>query len=142
VITSVELQELAQLRLHEAEALFAAGFYDGSAYLCGYVVELAMKACVCKTLGLTEYPDREQGLERAFKTHDFNALEVLSGLRVKISSKRNTSASFKTNWSLATAWKPEDRYVISGKSRRDAEDLLDSLRSEEEGVLIWLSQQW
>lgn len=42
--TREELQQLARLRLREAEALFAAGLYDGCVYLCGYVVELALKA--------------------------------------------------------------------------------------------------
>lgn len=53
-----ELQKLACLRLKEAEALYAAGCYDGCAYLCGYVVELALKAAVCATLGIDEYPEK------------------------------------------------------------------------------------
>jgi len=48
---------LAALRLCEAEALFAAGLYDGSAYLCGYVVELALKARICRLLDVNKYPD-------------------------------------------------------------------------------------
>jgi HEPN domain-containing protein len=48
--TRRELQRLACLRLREAEALFGADCYDGCAYLCGYVVELALKAAICATL--------------------------------------------------------------------------------------------
>ena len=64
--TRKELQQLALLRLQEAEALFAGGFYDGSAYLCGYVVELALKARICATLNIDEYPE-EGELGKAFK---------------------------------------------------------------------------
>jgi HEPN domain-containing protein len=54
--TRNELKELAQLRLKEAETLFQAGLYDGAAYLCGYVIEFALKAKICKLLGVNEYP--------------------------------------------------------------------------------------
>ena len=74
--TSKELQELAQLRLREAEALYAAGFYDGCVYLCGYVVELALKACICATLAIPGYPDT-----RPFLTHDFKELTLFAGLQ-------------------------------------------------------------
>jgi hypothetical protein len=33
VIQRTDLQELARVRLREAEALFSAGMYDGCAYL-------------------------------------------------------------------------------------------------------------
>jgi len=140
VITSIDLQQLARLRLSEAEALYEAGFYDGCSYLCGYAVELALKACICKTLSLSEYPEKELG--KAFLTHDFDALQLLSGLRSQIAAERNASIQFNSNWSLCTTWKPEQRYVISGKTQQDALDLLDALRSSPEGVLVWLSQKW
>jgi HEPN domain-containing protein len=72
--TRKQLQELAQLRLQEAEALLAAGLYDGCAYMCGYVVELALKARICATLNVAEYPDNRKGLRDAFRTHVFDDL--------------------------------------------------------------------
>jgi HEPN domain-containing protein len=54
---------LAAVRLREAEVLFDAALYDGSYYLCGYVVELALKACVCRHLGVDEYPEGEPNLK-------------------------------------------------------------------------------
>jgi hypothetical protein len=42
--TRQQLPDLAYLRLQEAEVLFAADLYDGCVYLCGYVIELALKA--------------------------------------------------------------------------------------------------
>ena len=56
--TRQELKDLAELRLQEAEALFAAGLFDGAAYLAGYVVEFALKARICRVLDSIDYPDR------------------------------------------------------------------------------------
>ena len=42
--TRQELKALSELRLKEAEALFGSGLYDGTVYLAGYVIELALKA--------------------------------------------------------------------------------------------------
>ena len=64
--TRQQLQLLAHAKLQEAEALFAAGFFDGSAYLCGYVVELALKAAICATLQIDEYPEKGSRLKEAF----------------------------------------------------------------------------
>ncbi len=36
--TRNELKELAKLRLEEAETLFNACLYDGTVYICGYVI--------------------------------------------------------------------------------------------------------
>jgi HEPN domain-containing protein len=57
VPTRSELKALAELRLEEAEALFEAGCYNGAVYLAGYVVELALKARICRLLDSQEYPD-------------------------------------------------------------------------------------
>jgi HEPN domain-containing protein len=142
MIRSGDLQRLAEVRLKEAEALFAAGMYDGCVYLCGYVVEMALKACICKTLKVPEYPDEEQGTKSAFKTHDFDSLVLLAGLRPAVEDKRKASKDFRENWSLATGWKPYDRYVLNGKTAENAEATLNALRSPTEGVLVWLSKQW
>lgn len=74
--TREELRDLARLRLREAEKLFEAELYDGCVYLCGYVVEFALKACICATLSISAYPD-----SRPFLTHDFEELKLLAGLR-------------------------------------------------------------
>ncbi len=101
------LQALAQLRLQEAEALFPVGFFDGCAYLCGYVVELALKARICATLGLNEYPEKGSRLKDAFRTHDFDDLKLLAGMEHEFSASRPVLLS---NWSIASKWKLEQRY--------------------------------
>lgn len=54
--TRKELQDLAEIRLQEAKVLFEKEFYDGARYLAGYVIELALKARICKILDLDQYP--------------------------------------------------------------------------------------
>ena len=130
--TRQDLQALARLRLREAEALFEANFFDGCAYLCGYVVELALKAKICATLGLDEYP--EQGrLKNAFWTHDFDDLRLLAGMKHEFSASH---PDLLANWSIASKWKPEQRYEPEGTyDRTSAEEMLNAIRATPDGVL-------
>jgi len=133
--TREELKELAQLRLREAEALFVAGLYDGCVYLCGYVVELALKACICTTLAIPEYPDK-----RLFLTHDFDELKLLAGLQIQISM---ANPALLQSWSVATQWKPEQRYQPAGTyGQRQAEGVLEAIKADPDGVLQYLSRRW
>ncbi len=50
MITRTELRNLAKARLKESKTLFNAKQYDTATYLCGYAVELALKARICRTL--------------------------------------------------------------------------------------------
>jgi HEPN domain-containing protein len=134
--TREELRQLAGLRLHEAEALFAAGLYDGCVYLCGYVVELALKARICAVLGIDEYPDRRQH----FRTHDFDELKLLAGLEREITMVNPTLLE---NWSIATDWKPEWRYQPEGTyDQAYAGKVLEAIKAEPDGVLFCISRRW
>jgi HEPN domain-containing protein len=55
--TKNELRTLARARLKEAQILFEAKRYDAATYLCGYAVELALKARICQTLKYTHFPE-------------------------------------------------------------------------------------
>jgi len=137
--TRNELRELAKLRLREAETLFNAGLYDGSAYLCGYVIEFALKARICKLLGIDEYPASGR-LKSAYAVHDFGQLLLLSGLKSKLDS---ANAEIYSNWSVATPWTPEIRYRPKGSvSEDEAEEMLDAVRDKPDGVLRWIMRYW
>jgi HEPN domain-containing protein len=136
--TRKELQELALLRLREAEALFAAGFYDGCVYLCGYVVELALKAAICATLAIPEYPDGPM-----FWTHKFEQLTLLAGLQEQIKITPKTNRVLPNNWSVATDWRPEWRYQPEGTyGQARAESALEAIKADPDGVLAYLSRRW
>ncbi len=135
--TRDQLRELSEVRLREAETLFEAELYDGCVYLCGYVVEAALKARICRVLGVNEYPEE---MRQTFWTHDFDRLRLLAGLKNELAL---TSGKLFNNWSLATSWKPESRYDAPGTSdRAKAQKVLDAVRDEAYGVYTWLRQRW
>jgi hypothetical protein len=138
--TRLQLQELALLRLQEAEALFAIGLHDGCAYLCGYVIELALKARICATLGVKEYPDKGSRLREAMKSHGLEDLGLLAGMGHELTPARPVLLA---NWSLVIEWKPEWRYDPKGSyDRATAARLLDAIRTNPDGVLTCISARW
>jgi HEPN domain-containing protein len=137
--TRKDLKDLAALRLREAEALFTAGLYDGSAYLCGYVVELALKARICRLLDVDEYPDSGK-LRQVYAVHDLEQLLYLSALRRKLDPANKLLFD---NWSIAVPWKPERRYDAAGSvSRRDAEEILNAVGDSASGMHKWIKKYW
>lgn len=102
-----DLKRLAKKRLQEAEVLFAKGKYEGTVYLCGYAIELALKARICKTLKWTTFPDSEVHEPRTFTTHHLPTLLSLSGIQHKVKSNH------LTEWSAIEKWTPEMRYVLN-----------------------------
>ena len=44
MIATSDLEAIARSRLKEAKALLKSRHYDGAAYLCGYAIEVALKA--------------------------------------------------------------------------------------------------
>jgi HEPN domain-containing protein len=45
-LSRTELQQLAEIRIAEANVLLANGMWDGTYYLAGYAVECGLKACI------------------------------------------------------------------------------------------------
>jgi HEPN domain-containing protein len=138
--TRQQLRDLALLRLQEAEVLFNTGLYDGCAYLCGYVVELALKARICATLGVNDYPEKGSRLRDAMKSHVLDDLGLLAGMGHDLTSAR---PALVANWSSLIEWKPEWRYNPKGSyDRKSAQKLLNAVRSRPDGVLTCISGRW
>jgi len=132
-----ELKQLARIKLREAEHLYDGNHYDGCAYLCGYVVELALKARICRVLGVTEYPEHS-----FFKTHNFETLKLLAGFKERLVSGK-VSSQLLINWSLVIQWSPEFRYAPPGThSPAWVLQLLNAIRDPQEGVFTWLAKRW
>jgi hypothetical protein len=134
-----QLQHLACVRLKEAEALYNSDCYDGCAYLCGYVIELGLKAAICSRLGVDDYPEKGSRLRDALRTHDFDDLKLLAGMDRAFEA----SASSLANWSLASEWTPERRYDPAGTfDRVTAEAILEAVRNYPDGILACISTYW
>jgi hypothetical protein len=74
-----QLQQLAELRLEDAEALITSGRWAAAYYLLGYCVECGLKACVAKQFRADEVPDRK--LVNSFYTHRLDELLAISGAK-------------------------------------------------------------
>lgn len=94
--------------------------YDGSIYLCGYAVELALKYRICKTLAWQGYPGTSGEFKayQTFRTHDLDVLLHLSGREARI--KKQLFAE----WSAVAAWDPEARYKLIGTASKKSAELM------------------
>jgi HEPN domain-containing protein len=120
-----ELEEIAEARLRDAEVLLDARRYDGAVYLCGYTVEVALKARICKTLSWPGYPSTRAEFQnfQSFKTHSLDILLSLSGIEAEIKN------SHLAQWSAVVAWDPEARYKpIGSASPGDARLMIESAK--------------
>lgn len=141
-MTRKELQKIALIRLLEAKALYNKRLYDGAVYLCGYVVEAALKARICHHLHMKEYIDTGN-MKQVFLSHDFDRLLLLSGLNNKINLANKRDTKLFTHWSLLTLWSPDMRYVPIGTySRQYAKDVIKALEDNSDGFLTWIKKLW
>ncbi len=106
MLTAANLKALARARLADAEALCHSRRFDCAAYLCGYVVELALKARICRTLKWPIFPEKRSEFEdlQSFKTRDLVVLLRLSGREPYIRE------SLFPEWAILREWNPEARY--------------------------------
>jgi hypothetical protein len=114
MISVAELDDIARARLDDAKALLTAGRFDAATYLCGYAVEVALKARICRTLDWTEFPSTggEFQAYRSFQTHELAILLHLSGQAARV--KENHFAL----WDAVAFWRAESRYNVAGTAQR------------------------
>ncbi len=107
-----EITKIAKARLKDAEVLHSSRRYEGAVYLCGYAVELSLKARICKTLRWSGYPSTNNEFRdyRSFKTHDLDVLLHLSGIEQRIKTE------LFAEWSAVAQWSPESRYKPIGNA--------------------------
>lgn len=120
--TVKQLQLLARARLADAEALLAANRFDGGIYLCGYVVELALKARICKTLKWPHYPAVEP---RTFHTHNLDVLLSLSGVEPRFKKDAVLFAAL----SVVGKWDETLRYRPPQASQQDLRQMIDAAKT-------------
>ncbi|MEQ1853602.1 MAG: hypothetical protein ABMA01_18645 [Chthoniobacteraceae bacterium] len=112
MLTPVELRAIAASRLEDAQILLANARYDGAGYICGYAIELSLKARICDTLNWGGYPMTRKEFEnlQTFKTHNLDVLLLLSG------REQTIKQSHFADWSIVGAWNPEARYTTVGSA--------------------------
>lgn len=110
MIPVAELESIARARIEDAQALLMGGRYDGTTYLCGYAVEIALKARMCRTLNWAEFPSTGGEFQpyRSFQTHDLDVLLRLSG------QERRIKQDHYPLWNALSPWTVELRYNVAG----------------------------
>lgn len=145
-----DFQQLATLRLTEAQTLLTHDLPDGAFYLAGYAVECALKAAICRTLGIDDffesYSSKPHGAKvrddvvQKFKTHDYGTLLVLSDLYHKLGADLLTDKALNDSWSTFQNqnWSEQQRYATASKAMNDTLDFVASVNY----FLQWISQHW
>ena len=142
--TEAEIISLANDKLKVAEFLLQNDFYDDAYYLGGYGFELLLKGKICKTLAIADFFDfdnsksrelpttktkraEKESLYKPFKVHDYERLLILSGLYKEFETKIATDLAFSADWSVASKWDENLRYV-TGSNQQDVNPLLIQLK--------------
>jgi hypothetical protein len=134
-----QLQQLAELRLEDAEALLASGRWAAAYYLLGYCVECALKACVARQFRSDEVPDRK--LVNSFYTHRLDELLSISGAQSQFDVRVESDSNFDDNWSTACDWNEAVRYSLL-ITEAEARKMYGAVTNGTSGILPWLKTRW
>ena len=133
-----QFQELAKVRLKEAEALLKLGMSDGAYYLAGYAVECALKACISKSTRRYEFPDDKR--VRLSYTHDLAQLLKVAELDDDHEAQTRADPEFDKNWKRVTPWSEKSRY--ERVETESSKMILKAISDREHGVFPWIKQRW
>ena len=97
MIIIANLATIAIERLADAETLLNAHRYNGAIYLCGYLIEIALKNKICQTLNWAGFPSTNREFEK-YKLLSFTGIEA------------TLKATHLAEWSVVSIWNPEARY--------------------------------
>jgi HEPN domain-containing protein len=140
----IDFQQLAELRLREARALFEADFPEGAYYLAGYAVECALKACIAKRTQQHDFPDKK--LANDSHTHDLSKLLNLAGLSDDLEKDIAGPTMLEAHWEIVRGWSEQSRYDLHERDdperNSNASVLIYAVGSEIGGVLRWIKQYW
>jgi len=136
-------QLIAKARLKDANALLDKKRWAAAYYLCGYVLECALKACLLRHLGEsaalfsdTEYPRRLMGC----RTHDLGLLVNLAGLDAAFGQARGLNPNLQAYWAQAKDWNEASRY--EDRTEAEAKALFEAVSHSSDGVFKWFQAHW
>lgn len=133
-----DFQTIADIRLAEAQSLWAAGFFDGACYLAGYSVECALKACIARLTNQHDFPDKE--FATACYTHAIEKLVKAAGLVAQLDADAPAGSDLKDNYDIVKDWKESSRY--EGNTELKAKALIEAITHATNGVLPWIKARW
>lgn len=131
-------KQIANIRRKEAKTLLSNGNYDGAYYLCGYVVECGLKACIAKKTKKYDFPDRKTVKDSY--NHDLEKLVGVAGLKQDLQIELSTNRKFAVNWAVVKDWEEVSRY--KKQNDKKARDLYSAITDRKNGVLKWIRRYW
>lgn len=138
-----KLQNLAETRLRDAKALLGRKRWSGAYYLCGYVIECALKSCLLRHLGesgaVFGEPKYLKELANCW-THDLANLVKLAGLEAEFGVARGANPALDTFWGVTKDWKETSRY--EEKTEAEAKALYEAVGNNPDGVFRWIQSRW
>jgi hypothetical protein len=144
-MTRTEFQQIALLRLEEAEILLNQGKYNGCCYLAGYALESALKAAICQRMDNDDFFEAlKSETLRAFKIHNLKELLILAGLSRKYEDLRINSPILYDNWLIIfdeIRWSEQLRYQIT-MTQQNAENMIHAINEPINGILQWIKNYW
>ena len=141
------LRKLTADRLLDAKALRDAGRWAFAYYVAGYAVECALKSCVLTQMVETGKVFTDKDVSKNCLTHNFATLVESAGLTDALRAAQQSSAAggppgpaFAALWNVVTKWKETSRYEDKGEA--EANELIDAVERDPDGVLKWLQNFW
>jgi HEPN domain-containing protein len=138
-----KLQNLAKIRLKDAKALLGRKRWSGAYYLCGYVIECALKACILRHLGESASVFGDQNYLKKLAdcwTHDLPKLVNLAGLDAEFGAARGANAALNNFWLVTREWKETSRYEENTEA--EAKELFEAVNHNPDGVFRWIQSRW
>jgi HEPN domain-containing protein len=136
-VNRADFQQLADVRIAEAQLLLDHGMCDGAYYLAGYAVECALKACIAKLTRQDDFPPKNAN---NFYTHNIESLVNSADLAVGRKTAAAADTDLLDNWRIVLKWNEESRY--ERKTETEARDLSNAITDPAHGVLPWIKVRW
>ncbi len=138
-MTRTDLQQLATIRIAEAQALLSAGFAAGAYYLAGYAVECAIKSCIAKNVQQHDFPDKD----RVNQSYSHNLVQLIraANLEDEFNNAKVKNQAFDDFWKVVKDWTESARYDAT-ITNVNAANLIAAIIDPAHGVLPWLVQRW
>jgi hypothetical protein len=141
-VNRAELQQLAEDRILDAQALLAAARWSGAYYLAGYAVECGLKSCVLAYIirtGAIFQEGNKRYSERCY-THNLEELVKLAELEVARGLDVSANPLLGNSWLTVSYWTETSRYQT--KTQTEAEHLFGAITDPTNGVLPWIRKHW
>jgi HEPN domain-containing protein len=138
VVNRTQLQQLAEERVRDAEALLNVGQWSGAYYLAGYAVECGLKACIAKLTNMHDFPNKDIAVKS--HTHKIESLVEVASLKNDRDVDAIANAALGANWLIVKDWDEKARY--QQWTEPQARKLFDAVSHPTNGVLTWIKGRW